>query len=113
MQDVHRQVAFLLATGATQEKITEKTGITADTLSHWRSSTPFNEILSEYRKYFHEENKAYLRLLFGLSLKELKKMLSSESEEVRLQASRLVLETVRHMDIEPEESHGRYQHPKR
>lgn len=98
MQDIQRQVALLLATGATPEKIQEKTGITPDTLNHWRSNGPFNQVLAEYRVYFHEENSAYLRLLFGMALKEVKKLLQSDSEQIRLEACRLVIDAVKQME---------------
>jgi hypothetical protein len=87
--------AKLLAHGHTPEETATETGIGVETIQHWLANHAFKEKLRDIRKQTREETSDYLHWLAHDALRELKKLMKSSSEDVRLRACVTVLENAK------------------
>ena len=86
------EAATLLMTGLTAREVAEKIGVTPETISTWRRSKSFNDILAYLRDEKLIAGLDQLRGLQQVALETIKHlMLNSESDAIRLKAASGVL----------------------
>ncbi len=96
MTPIHHQAAALIAQGKKPGEIAEYLGVLPVTLSAWKRSPAFQEILAEYRKEITDESLAYVKQQINTlqvkAIDRLDKLLEADSESVQLGAVREILE---------------------
>jgi len=86
------QVAFLLASGSTQEEAARKARVGIRTVTRWVHDAGFQKKVSDYRAGMVERATGIMADAMSAAAGKLKKLLDAKSEQVQLAAAKAIQE---------------------
>jgi hypothetical protein len=90
------KAAILIGCGEPKKKAAEEAGVSPQTISYWMHDTEFKEFIDGMKNEMMIEARNRLRNLLSLSIDNLETIItSSDSDSVKLQAIKLVLDQAR------------------
>jgi hypothetical protein len=92
LEERHEKAIELLSCGFSTAAAGECLGVTSTTISYWKRNPIFRDRLAEVIGIDATLHKTELVRLYGKSLERVDALLDSKNEQVRLQASRLIME---------------------